>query len=209
MLSRERRSKSSKSVKTALSLSKTKPVKEKRIQQIQSALAQKKNDTFSPDKSAKVRTKPDSQIAQERRLKIWMIPARIAFFLNGLYFLTFSIVAFIGVFSSVNFIKPFFTLPFETSFSSIFLLEIAALFSLLATLLFFYAARHPERLRWFYFFLILLFFPYHLLSNFQKMGIDLPQDFLNYLYFDSILMAAFWLCLLTSLYAFIKKEKNL
>jgi len=193
-------------VKTALSLSKTKPLKENRIQKLQKTLSQKEEQKIAEKNQPTARKKPESRLAEREKMLLWYIPARIAYFLNGLYFLSFSIIAFIGVFSSFNVIKPFFTLPFETSFSSFFLLEIAAAFAFLVSLLFFQAARRPARYRWFYFVLILLFFPYHFLSNVQKMQIELSQDFLNYLYFDTIIMAVFWICYLASLYPYLKHK---
>lgn len=208
MIIKTNHSRAGKGVRTALSLSKTRPSKERKIQKLKKSLAKEHSEQKKADKNALIRKKPESKIAFQQKLDIWLIPARIAYFLNGLYFLSFSVISFIGVFGSFNVIKPFFTLPFETSFSSVFLLEIAAMFSFLVTLLYFYAAKHPWRMRWFYFLLILLVIPYHFISNFQKMQIELPQDFLNYMYFDTILMAVLWLCCLCSLYPYIKHKKQ-
>jgi hypothetical protein len=116
----------------------------------------------------------------------------------------FALMAFLGVFSNYQIIKPFFTLPFDTSFSSFFLLEIAAMFSFLGSLLYFHAARHPRKYRWFYFFIILFFIPYHFLSNLRKLQIELPRDFQNYLTFDTIAIAIFWVIYLFSIYAYLK-----
>jgi hypothetical protein len=194
-------------VKTALSLSKTRPVKARRIQKLKQTL-QKKEDRKVPPSTPLTRKKPDSQVELHNRLDAWLIPARVAYFLNGIYFLSFALVSFVGIFSNFNIIKPFFTLPFETSFSSIFLLEIAAVFSLLVSLLYFHAARSPRNYRWFYFVLILGYFPYHFLSNLQKMQIELSLDFQNYLYFDTIVMAVFWVCFMTSLYPYLKHKQH-
>jgi hypothetical protein len=195
-------------VKTSLSLSKTKPLKEKKIQKLQKSLEKIEESKKSPVRPAPGRTKPESQVDLHNKLQLWLIPARVAYFLNGLYFLSFSVIAFIGLFSSFNIIKPFFTLPFDTSFSSFFLLEIAAVFSFMVSLLYFHAARSPRRYRWFYFLLILAYFPYHFASNYQKMQIELSQDFQNYLYFDTIIMAAFWICFLVSLYPYLKQKSQ-
>lgn len=210
---KSKKSGSAKAVRTSVSLSKTRPLKENKIRRLKQNLA--KNRHSQPGnpatKSAPApapRSKPASRLVHEHRLSLWLIPARIAYLLNGLYFISFSLVSFLGVFSSLSLIKPFFTLPFETTFSSSFLLEIAALFSLLGSLLYFYAARHPWRMRWFYFLLILLVMPYHFYSNWQKMQIELPQDFLNYLYFDTFLMAVLWICLLFSLYPYLKLKQQ-
>lgn len=208
MILKTNNSRVGRNVRTSLSLSKTRPSKEKKIQKLKQSLAREKSKLPEGRKVQSLRTKPESRIEMHQKLENWLIPARIAYLLNGLYFLGFSVVSFIGVFGGFNVIRPFFTLPFETSFSSVFLLEIAALFAFLVTQLYFYAARHPWHMRWFYFLLILVVFPYRFLSNFQKMQIELPQDFLNYLYFDTILMAVLWLCFLFSLYPYLKQKKQ-
>lgn len=205
---KSKNSRAGKSVRTAISLSKTRPTKERKIEQLKKNMAKERSNKARTHKTTTERKKPDSQIALRQNMELWLIPARIAFFLNGLYFFSFSVVSFIGVFGGFNVIKPFFTLPFETSFSSIFLLEIAAMFSFLVTLLYLYAAKHPWNMRWFYFLLILLVIPMHFISNFQKMQIELPQDFLNYLYFDTILMAILWICYLCSLYPYLKHKQQ-
>lgn len=196
-------------VNTTVSLSKTKPAKERRLQKIQKSLSKSprlSSETKVPTGESRhaPRVKPQSQIAQTDRLNLWLIPARLAFFLNGIYCLTFSVVAFLGVFSGYKLIKPFFTLPFDTTFSSFFLLEIAAVFALLGCLLFFHAAKHPRNYRWLFFFIIIAFIPYHFLSNLQKMQIELPQDFQNYLYFDTIVTAVLWAIYVLSIYAYLK-----
>lgn len=191
-------------VRTAVSLSKTRPLREKSIRRLQRNLSRSIDQQKNHSETSKGRVKPVSQLEAERKLNTWYLPARIAFFLNGLYFLSFSIISFVGLFSNYKVIKPFFTLPFETNFSSFFLLEIAAVFSFLVSLMFLHAARHPKIYRWFYFLLILLFLPYHFLSNLQKMQIELPPDFQNYLYFDTIIMAVFWATYLISLYPYLK-----
>ncbi len=195
-------------VKTALSLSKTRPLKEKKIQRLQKSLGKIEENKKIPVQNSSDRKKPESRIDQRNKLYLWLIPSRVAYFLNGLYFLSFSVIAFIGLFSNFNTIKPFFTLPFDTSFSSFFLLEIAAVFSFLVSILHFHAARFPQQYRWFYFLLILVYFPYHFASNFQKMQIELSQDFQNYLYFDTIIMAIFWICFLFSLYPYLKPKSQ-
>lgn len=188
-------------LRTSLSLSKTKPLKAQKIKKIQRNLS----TTESKSKvQQEVRLKPKSRIEEQEKLSLWLYPARFAFFFNGLYFLLFSIMAFLGVFSNYQIIKPFFTLPFDTSFSSFFLLEIAAMFSFLASLLYFHAARHPRKYRWFYFFIILFFIPYHFLSNLRKLQIELPRDFQNYLTFDTIVIAIFWVVYLLSIYTYLK-----
>ena len=188
-------------VKTSLSLSKTKPLKDRKMKKLQDNLRTTK---ASAKEEEKARSKPVSQIDIQHKASLWLIPARVAYFLNGIYFLGFSIVSFVGLFSSYKVIKPFFTLPFDTSFSAFFLLEIAAFFSFLVSLMFLHAARHPKHYRWFYFLLIILIMPYHLLSNFQKLQIELPTDFQNYLYFDTIVMAVLWLAYLVSLVSYLK-----
>lgn len=206
------KSASARSVKTSLSLNKTRPLKENKIRRLKKNLARQPQE--NKDKPAasgtrnSARPKQSSRLDLERKMELWLIPARVGFLLNGIYFISFSLVSFLGVFSGLSLIKPFFTLPFETSFSSSFLLEIAALFSFLGSLLYFYAARHPWRMRWFYFLLILLVLPYHFYSNWQKMLIELPRDFLNYLYFDTILMAVIWVCLLCSIYPYLKHKQQ-
>lgn len=196
-------------VKTSLSLSKTRPLKEKKIQRLQKHMKKKRDEkTKQRHKEINKRTKPESKIEIESKIDKWLIPARVAFLLNGLYFLTFSIVSFIGIFSNFNAIRPFFTLSFETSFTSFFLLEIAAMFSMIVSIIYFYAFYFPKNFKWFYFFLILVAIPYHLISNLQKLKIELPQDFQNYLYFDTIIMSVFWICYLISIYAYITKESK-
>jgi|GEM_PF-6932140 len=190
-------------VKTSLSLSKTRPLRERRFKRLQKNLKSAPKP-IEPSLENKARVKPVSKLETAHRHSLWFLPARIAFLLNGLYFLTFSVLSFIGLFSSYSIIKPFFTLPFETNFSSFFLLEMAAVFSFLASLLFIHAARHPQRYRWFYFLLILLILPYHFFSNLQKMQIELPPDFQNYLFFDTIVMAVLWFAYLISLYPYLK-----
>ena len=195
--------KSNQKVKTTVSLSKTKPAKERRLQKIQKSLSQTPSRPKS-EPTLSGRIKPQSQIAQNEKQSLWLIPARLAFFLNSLYYLSFSLMAFLGVFGSYKWIQPFFTLPFDTSFSSFFLLEIAAVFSLVASLLYLHAAWHPKNYRWFYFFIILLFMPYHFISNLQKLQIELPQDFQNYLYFDTIITSVLWAMYITSIYPYLK-----
>ncbi len=193
-------------VRTALSLSKTKPLKSKKMQHLQKRLQHNtKNTEPTP---AKERQKPVSQIETKRIQNQWLIPARVAFFLNGLYFLAFSIISFLGLFSGFKIIKPFFVLPFDTSFTAFFLLETAAVFAFLVSLMFLHAARYPQLYRWFYFVMILLVLPYHFLSNLQKMQIELPADFQNYLYFDTIVMAILWATFLISLYPYLKSTHN-
>lgn len=188
-------------VKTSLSLSKTKPLKDKKMQRIQNTLRTSKPAVETPEKG---RVKPVSQIETQHKADLWLVPSRVAYFVNGIYFLGFSVVSFIGLFSSYKVIKPFFTLPFDTSFSSFFLLEIAAFFSFLVSLMFLHAARHPRHYRWFYFLLIILVLPYHFLSNYQKLQIELPADFQNYLYFDTVVMAVLWAAYMVSLPAYLK-----
>lgn len=190
-------------VNTNVSLSKTKPAKERRLQKIQKSLSRSARPAPTETKTIS-RVKPESQIAQSARLSLWLIPARLAFFLNGIYYLSFSVMAFLGVFSGYKLIKPFFTLPFDTTFSSFFLLEIAAVFALLASMLYFHAARHPRLYRWFFFFIIIIFIPYHFISNLQKLQIELPQDFQNYLYFDTIVTSVLWVIYLLSIYPYLK-----
>lgn len=198
---------SDRGLKTSLSLSKTRPLKEKKIQKLQKHLKHKKDEkTKRHNKEADKRKKPESKIEMDSKINKWLIPARVAFLLNGLYFLTFAIISFIGIFSGFSIIRPFFTLSFETSFSSFFLLEIAAMFSVLVSILYFYAFYFPKNFKWFYFILILVAIPYHLISNLQKLQIELPQDFQNYLYFDTIIMSVFWICYLVSIYAYIAKQ---
>ncbi len=193
-------------VRTAVSLSKTRPLKAKKIQRLQKDLERIEKTRKSAPPAPTGRTKPQSQVELQNKLDLWLIPARVAYFLSGLYFLSFAVVSFIGIFSNFSVIKPFFTLPFDTSFSSFFLLEIAAVFSFLVSLIFIHASRSPRQYRWFYFTMILVYFPYHFFSNFQKMQIELSQDFLNYLYFDTIIMAVFWICFLASLYSYLKQK---
>jgi hypothetical protein len=210
MLKKSDRS-SAREVKTSLSLNKTRPLKEKKIQQLQEILMRKKKEDNAKERTEKnaARLKPESKIAMDNTIGRWLIPARVAFFLNGLYFLIFSIISFVGIFSNFTIIRPFFTLSFETSFSSFFLLEIAAMFAFLVSILYFYASKYPRNFSWFYFIVILLVIPYHLVSNLQKMQIELPQDFQNYLYFDTIILAVFWICYLISIYPYIsRKIKN-
>lgn len=203
MKKRTTTSKSDHKVKTTVSLSKTKPAKQRRLQKIQKSLSQSARHS-SHETNPTARVQPTSQIGQSARLDLWLIPARLAFFLNGLYYLSFSVMAFLGVFSSYKIIKPFFILPFDTTFSSFFLLEIAAVFALLASMLFLHAAKHPRLYRWFFFLIIILFIPYHFLSNLQKMQIELPQDFQNYLYFDTIVTAVLWAVYLLSISSYLK-----
>lgn len=192
-------------VKTALSLSKTKPLKAGKMRRLQNTLRSAKPAPQAPEKA---RIKPVSQIETRHKTDLWMIPARVAYFLNGIYFLGFSIVSFLGLFSNYKLIQPFFTLPFDTTFSSFFLLENAAFFSFLVSLMFMHAARHPRSYRWFYFLLIILVFPFHFLSNFQKLQIELPADFQNYLYFDTIVMAVLWAAFLVSLLSYLKPNQS-
>ncbi len=195
-------------VNTSVSLSKTKPAKERRLQRIQKSISRSSTNATSTQTATQSkspsRVKPDSHIEQTARHSLWLIPARMAYFINGLYYLSFSVMAFIGVFSSYKLIKPFFTLPFDTSFSSFFLLEIAAVFALLACLLFFHAACKPRHYRWFFFLILIVFTPYHLIANLQKMQIELPQDFQNYLYFDTIVTAVLWVMYMLSIYPYLK-----
>lgn len=198
---------SNRGVKTSLSLSKTKPLKKKSIQRLQKDLKKKKAKSVkNTTKKKTIREKPKSNIERENNINKWLIPARVAFLLNGLYFLIFAVVSFIGIFSNFTIIRPFFTLSFETSFSSFFILEIAAMFALSVSILYFYAFYFPQKFRFFYFFLILLAIPYHLVSNLQKLQIELPQDFQNYLYFDTIIMSILWICYLVSIYPYISKK---
>lgn len=195
-------------VRTSVSLSKTRPLREKSIRRLQRNLKNSSIENSDTAVRQKVRVKPVSQLEAESRRNAWYLPARIAFLLNGLYFFTFSVISFVGLFSSYKIIKPFFTLPFDTNFSSFFLLEIAAVFSFLVSLMFIHAARHPKSYRWFYFLLILLILPYHFLSNLQKMQIELPPDFQNYLYFDTMVMAVFWVAYLVSLYPYLRPSSD-
>ena len=203
MKKRNSTEKSDLKVNTNVSLSKTKPAKERRLQKIQKSLSQSAR-TAQADSKPTSRIKPESQIAESARINLWLIPARLAFFFNGIYYLSFSVMAFLGVFSGYKVIKPFFTLPFDTTFSSFFLLEIAAVFALLASMLYLHAAKHPRIYRWFYFLIIILFIPYHFLSNLQKLQIELPQDFQNYLYFDTIITSVLWVMYLLSIYSYHK-----
>ncbi len=195
----------SKDIQTSISQSKTKPLKESKIRSLQ-----KKQKIQKKVEKVKTigRQKPISKIETEYKYSLWLIPARVAFFLNGLYFLAFSIISFIGLFSDFKIIKPFFTLPFDTNFSSFFLLEIAAMFSFLVSLMFFHAARQPRLYKWFYFLMILLVLPYHFVSNIQKLQIDLPLDFQNYLFFDTIIMTILWGAYLLSIYSFFKLNNH-
>jgi len=188
-------------VKTTVSLNKTKPAKARQLQRIQKSLSQ---DASKETPKHSGRIKPESQIARNEKLDLCLIPARIAFAVNALYYLLFSLMAFLAVFSNYKLIKPFFTLPFDTTFSSFFLLELAAMFSLLASLLHFHAARKPLLYRWLYFFLIIVFLPYHFLSDWQKLQIELPQDFQSYLYFDTIFTSVLWVVYMLSLYPYLK-----
>ena len=202
-------------VRTSLSLSKTKPSRPSRFANLKRKLTTRtkppvtKAEPKSPEKSEtssnlRQRVQPESKIAQEQKLSLWFIPARLAFFFSGIYYLAFSVMGFLGVLSNYKIIKPFFTLPYESTFSSFFLLEIAAMFALIASLMYFHAARNPRDYRWFYFFLIIIFIPYHFLTNLQKMQIELPQDFQNYLTFDTIVLGIFWGAFLLSLYPYLK-----
>lgn len=196
-------------IKTSLSLSKTKPGKPAKIQRLQQKMS-KSAAQEKPTPSKPQRVKPESQIAKDAHIDKWLIPARIAFLLNAFYFFSFSVVSFIGVFSSYKIIRPLFTLPFETSFSSFFLLEIAAIFALLGSLALFQAFRKPRQFSWLYYFFLILFIPYCFASNLLKMQIELPQDFQNYLFFDTIILAVSWLVYLISLkgYLSLKKDSN-
>lgn len=194
-------------IKTSLSLSKTRPGKPAKIQRIQ----QRMSKSAVPEKPANAkpqRVKPESRIAKDAHIDKWLIPARISFLLNSLYFLSFSLISFVGVFSSYKIIRPLFTLPFETSFSSFFLMEIAALFALIGSLTLFQAYRKPREFAWLYYFFLILFLPYCFVSNLLKMQIELPLDFQNYLFFDTIALSISWLVSLISLKGYLSLKKD-
>ncbi len=200
-------------VRTAVSLSKTRPLREKKIQKLQKSLKSKAEASTTTTRSGAVtdktvqRVKPASQLAAQERYQRWLLPSRIAFFLNGLYFIAFATLCFVGLFSNYQIIRPFFILPFETEFSSFFLVEASAMFALIAGLLFLCASRHPQQYRWFYFLHILLLLPYHFCSNLLKMQIELTPDFQNYLYFDTITTAILWFVYIISISAYLKPSK--
>ncbi len=192
-------------ISTTVSLSKTKPAKTSRINKLKKAITKKTSPKSTKTNKA---SKPKSRIKEAETLKIWFIPARVSFFLIGAYYLIFAVITFIGIVASVNLIEPYFTLPFQQDIASVFLLEIAAAFALLSSLLLFHAVREPEKYKWFYFFMIIFFLPGNFISNLQKIQMDLPINFQNYLYFDTILVSIFWAISLLSLYAYLKTLKR-
>lgn len=194
-------------VETSVSLRQTKPVKAGRL-----AVLQKRNKPTQTNKSSAkpepVRQKPQSQIKEAEKISFWFIPARLAFLLNGISFLAFSLIALLQILQSHNILKSFLSLPFDPTISSNYLLEMAGGFALIGSLLFFHAARHPKKYSWLYFFLVLFALPANFLSNLSKLQSEIPEQFYNFVYYDTVVIAVLWAIYLLSLLSYFKTIKN-
>jgi hypothetical protein len=194
-------------VETAVSLRQTKPAKAGRLARLQ------KQNTVKPSskssgKTETPRKKPQSQIKEAEKISFWFIPARIAFLLNGLCFLFFSLIAFLQILQSHSVLKTFLALPFDPTISSNYLLELSGSLALIGSLLFFHAARHPQKYSWLYFFLVLFALPANFLSNLSKLQSEIPQQFYNFIYYDTVVIAVLWAIYLLSLFSYFKSIKN-
>ncbi|MGL5830936.1 MAG: hypothetical protein ACRCZE_02185 [Candidatus Altimarinota bacterium] len=194
-------------VETAIRLHQTKPLKAGHLARLQKQI--KSTPTAnSTVEGEPIRKKPESQIQQAEKLNFWFIPARIAFLLNGIYFLLFSLVAVLHIMQSHRLIQTFFTLPFDPTLSSNYLLEMVGSFALLGGLLMFHAARHPKKYSWFYFFLVLFALPFSFLSNLSKLQTEIPEQFYNFIYYDTVVVAVLWAIYLLSMLSYFKTIKE-
>jgi hypothetical protein len=194
-------------VETAVSLHQTKPLRAGRLARLQKKFKSPQPSNNS-EKIEPIRKKPTSQIEQAEKLNFWFIPARLAFLLNGIGFLLFSLVVFLNILQSHNLFQTFYTLPFDPTLSSNYLLEICAALALLGSLLFFHAARHPKKYSWLYFFLVLFALPAGFLSNLSKLQSEIPEQFYNFIYYDTLGIAVLWAIYLLSILSYFKNIKE-